>query len=76
VLVANLSQLFLFIVYGVEPDLTRGGGSIPVTLIFQEVLPIGKSDDGSHGQNEKIDRDNYISGSKVFAAYIYEVARN
>lgn len=75
--------MFLFIVYGVEPDLTRGGGSIPVTLIFQEVLgknimllPIGKSDDGSHGQNEKIDRDNYISGSKVFAAYIYEVARN
>lgn len=62
--------------------MTRGGGSIPVTLLFQEslgknimLLPIGRSDDGAHGQNEKIDRDNYILGAKVLAAYIYEVAQ-
>ena len=39
-------------VYGVEPDLTREGGSIPVTLTLQEatgknviLLPMGASDD-------------------------------
>lgn len=55
--------------FGVEPDLTREGGSIPVTLTFQEatgknvmLLPIGACDDGAHSQNEKIDRSNYING--------------
>lgn len=65
-----------------EPDLTREGGSIPVTLTFQEatgknvmLLPMGAADDGAHSQNEKIDKRNYIEGTKVMAAYIYEVAR-
>lgn len=51
------------VVFGVEPDLTREGGSIPVTLTFQEatgrnvmLLPIGSSDDGAHSQNEKLNR--------------------
>lgn len=58
--------------------MTREGGSIPVTLTLEEVtnksvilLPIGSGDDGAHSQNEKINRKNYINGSKVFAAYIY-----
>ena len=58
--------------------MTREGGSIPVTLTLQEVtkksvilLPIGSADDGAHSQNEKINRKNYIYGSKVFAAYIH-----
>ncbi|XP_063398329.1 cytosolic non-specific dipeptidase-like [Mytilus trossulus] len=69
-------------VFGVEPDLTREGGSIPVTLTFQEatgknvmLLPIGASDDGAHSQNEKIDRKNYINGAKVLGAYIKELAK-
>lgn len=64
--------------FGVEPDLTREGGSIPVTLTFEQqtgksvlLLPIGAADDGAHSQNEKIDRTNYLNGSKVFAAYIH-----
>ncbi|CAG2107590.1 unnamed protein product, partial [Medioppia subpectinata] len=68
-------------VYGVDPDLTREGGSIPVALTFEEVtgksvllLPIGGCDDCAHSQNEKIDRKNYISGTKVLAAYIYHLA--
>lgn len=39
------------------------GGSIPITLIFEEetkknivLLPMGRSDDGAHSQNEKLDR--------------------
>ena len=59
--------------FGVEPDLTREGGSIPVTLTFQEatgksviLLPIGGCDDGAHSQNEKINRSNYINGVRKF----------
>jgi nonspecific dipeptidase len=69
-------------VFGVDPDLTREGGSIPVTLTFQEatgknvmMLPLGRSDDGAHSQNEKIDRYNFINGIKVLAAYFEEVAK-
>lgn len=59
------SVLFIYflVVFGVEPDLTREGGSIPVTLTFQEatgrnvmLLPVGSSDDGAHSQNEKLNR--------------------
>ena len=56
-------------VYNVKPDLTREGGSIPVTLTLQKVtnknvllLPIGASDDGAHSQNEKINVSNFING--------------
>jgi len=69
-------------VYGVTPDLTREGGSIPVTLTFQEatgknvmLLPVGCGDDGAHSQNEKLNRRNYIMGTKLLAAYIDEVAK-
>lgn len=65
----NLNYPFCFVVFGVDPDLTREGGSIPVTLTFQEatgknvmLLPIGSCDDGAHSQNEKINRVNYING--------------
>jgi len=56
-------------VFGEEPDLTRAGGSIPVTLTLEELtgrnvmlLPIGACDDGAHSQNEKINLCNYIKG--------------
>jgi len=69
-------------VYGVEPDLTREGGSIPVTLTLQEatgknviLLPMGAADDGAHSQNEKIDIRNYIEGTKLLGAYAYELSR-
>lgn len=61
--------MLVFSVFGVDPDLTREGGSIPVTLTFQEatgknviLLPMGASDDGAHSQNEKIDKYNYMNG--------------
>lgn len=69
-------------VFKVKPDLTREGGSIPVTLSFQEatgkdvlLLPMGQSSDGAHSQNEKIAIRNYIEGIKVMAAYLFEVAK-
>ncbi|KAK9680218.1 Peptidase family M20/M25/M40 [Popillia japonica] len=69
-------------VYNVEPDLTREGGSIPITLALQQatgknviLLPVGAGDDGAHSQNEKIDIRNYIQGTKLLGAYLYEVGR-
>lgn len=70
------------LVYKVKPDLTREGGSIPVTLTFQEalkksvlLLPVGRSDDGAHSINEKLDRSNYINGIKLLATYLDEVGK-
>jgi len=69
-------------VYGVEPDLVRSGGSIPITLTLEEVtgkdvllLPMGACDDGAHSQNEKINLRNYIEGTKVMAAYLYQLSQ-
>ena len=69
-------------VYGVKPDMTREGGSIPVTLTFEEalgknvcLLPMGQGNDGAHSINEKLDRRNYIEGTKLLGAYLYEIAR-
>nr|CAI5834770.1 unnamed protein product [Callosobruchus analis] len=68
--------------YGVEPDMSREGGSIPVTMDLQQatgknvmLLPVGAGDDGAHSQNEKIDVRNYIEGTKLLAAYFYEVSQ-
>jgi len=67
-------------VYGVEPDYTREGGSIPVTLVFEDalkksvmLLPMGRADDGAHSINEKLDRTNYIQGIKLMAEYLEQV---
>ncbi|KAJ3622626.1 hypothetical protein Zmor_004433 [Zophobas morio] len=69
-------------VYGVEPDFTREGGSIPVALTFEKatgrnvlLLPLGRGDDGAHSVNEKIDESNYINGIKLLGAYLQEVSK-
>ncbi|POG69109.1 glutamate carboxypeptidase protein [Rhizophagus irregularis DAOM 181602=DAOM 197198] len=68
-------------VFKCKPDLTREGGSIPVTLTFQDalnknvlLLPMGRGDDGAHSTNEKLDRSNYIQGIKLLGTYLHEVA--
>ena len=68
-------------VWGVKPDLTREGGSIPVTLTFEQatgknvlLLPMGSSTDAAHSINEKLDRKNYIEGIKLLGAYLHYVA--
>ncbi|XP_054439872.1 beta-Ala-His dipeptidase [Pteronotus mesoamericanus] len=69
-------------VFGAEPDMIRDGSTIPVAQVFQDVLqksvlmlPLGAVDDGEHSQNEKINRRNYIEGSKVFAVFFLEMAQ-
>jgi Cys-Gly metallodipeptidase DUG1 len=68
-------------VFGVKPDMTREGGSIPVTLTFQEqlgknvlLLPMGSSTDGAHSINEKLDKRNYVEGTKLLGAYLHYLA--
>ncbi|KAI9007093.1 hypothetical protein BC832DRAFT_428417 [Gaertneriomyces semiglobifer] len=68
-------------VFGVTPDYTREGGSIPVTLTFQDalqknvmLLPMGRSDDGAHSVNESMMRFNYIEGIKLLGTYLHEVS--
>lgn len=60
------------LVYGMEPDMTREGCSIPVTITLQEatqkntlLLPYGACDDGAHSQNEKFNLSNYMNGVSV-----------
>ncbi|THV07038.1 Zn-dependent exopeptidase [Dendrothele bispora CBS 962.96] len=64
------------------PDMTREGGSIPVALTFADalgnndgvlLLPMGRGDDGAHSTNEKIDRSNFIEGTKLLGTYLYEI---
>lgn len=77
----NSSKKFQ-VVYGTEPDMTREGCSIPITLSLEEVtgknvmlLPIGACDDGAHSQNEKINTANYLRGTMLLIAYIHELGK-
>jgi acetylornithine deacetylase/succinyl-diaminopimelate desuccinylase-like protein len=67
-------------VYNEDPDMTREGGSIPVTLEFQNatkkpviLLPMGAADDGAHSQNEKLNVRNYIEGVKLLGTFLQEI---
>lgn len=69
-----------FKVHGIQPDLTREGGSIPLANWLQDglgvsvlLLPTGAADDGHHAQNEKYDKRNLINGIKVLGTYLFEL---
>ena len=70
------------LVYGKTPDYTREGGSIPITLTFAEslkknvlLLPMGRCDDGAHSTNEKLDKSNYMLGTRLLGEYLTEVGK-
>lgn len=69
-------------VYGVPPDYSREGGSIPITPALEEatgmnvlLLPIGASDDMAHSQNEKYNITNLVKGIKVLGLYLHELGQ-
>ncbi|EJD52020.1 CNDP dipeptidase [Auricularia subglabra TFB-10046 SS5] len=69
-------------VYKKTPDFTREGGSIPITISFSRalkvsvcLLPMGRGDDGAHSTNEKLDRSNYLQGTRLLGTYLWEVAQ-
>ncbi|OXA59701.1 Cytosolic non-specific dipeptidase [Folsomia candida] len=68
--------------YSQIPDMIREGGSVDKLMSFQEstgknivLLPMGASDDRAHAPNEKINKTNYIQGTKVFAAFLQEIGK-
>ncbi|KAI8824573.1 uncharacterized protein EV422DRAFT_520577 [Fimicolochytrium jonesii] len=68
-------------IWKVKPDYTREGGSIPVTLTFQEalnrsvlLLPMGTAADGAHSIDESIPTKNYVEGIKLLGTYLHEIA--
>lgn len=70
-------------VWNVKPDFTREGGSIPITLTFEQqlgtqvlLLPMGRGDDGAHSINEKLDVSNYINGCKTLGGYLHYYGRS
>ncbi|KAK7680914.1 Cys-Gly metallodipeptidase [Cerrena zonata] len=65
-------------VWNMKPDFTREGGSIPITLTFEQqlgtdvlLLPMGRGDDGAHSINEKLNIPNYINGCKTLGSYLH-----
>jgi nonspecific dipeptidase len=59
-------------IYGLTPDFTREGGSIPITSALEDctgmnviLLPVGACDDMAHSQNEKYNILNLMNGIKV-----------
>jgi Cys-Gly metallodipeptidase DUG1 len=38
------------------------------------LLPMGSSTDAAHSINEKLDKSNYIQGTKLLGAYLHYVA--
>ena len=69
-------------VYGVTPDYTREGGSIPITSMLEDatkmnvmLLPVGACDDMAHSQNEKYNRTNLVNAIKVLGVYINELGK-
>jgi acetylornithine deacetylase/succinyl-diaminopimelate desuccinylase-like protein len=58
--------------FGAEPVLVREGGSVPVTVDFQEALQpmlmltgFGLPDDALHSPNEKMDLEQYHRGTEM-----------
>lgn len=69
-------------VYGVKPDFTREGGSIPLTPALEDatgmnvlLLPVGACDDMAHSQNEKYNISNLMNGIKLLSSYIHELGK-
>jgi len=68
--------------FGAEPVFTREGGSIPVTVTFQEELDatsilmgFGLPDENAHAPDENLDLENFHAGVVTSAWFYTEYAR-
>jgi acetylornithine deacetylase/succinyl-diaminopimelate desuccinylase-like protein len=68
--------------YGRSPVLVREGGSVPVTVDFQQALGthllvtgFGLPDDGLHSPNERMSLDQYHRGTEMVIHLMDELAR-
>jgi succinyl-diaminopimelate desuccinylase len=67
--------------FGVAPVYTREGGSIPIVVVFSEVLGVdvlllgwGQGDDNAHSPNEKFSLADFHRGIKASARLWEELA--
>jgi len=67
--------------YQLSPNFIRDGGFLLAPSLFQEhlkknvlVLPIAKNDSGGCPINERISVENYIMGSQLMTAFMWEYA--
>ena len=67
--------------FGAEPVLVREGGSVPVTLDFQEALRpmlivtgFGLPDDALHSPNEKMNVEQYHLGTEFVLQLMEDLA--
>nr|ACO11201.1 Cytosolic non-specific dipeptidase [Caligus rogercresseyi] len=67
-------------VYGQDPDLIQDGECLPSVFVLDKIigknimiLPMGPLDMKSQKWTEKMNIDNFIEGSKVFASYLYHL---
>ncbi len=62
--------------WGVEPTLTRSGGSIPIIPFMEKLfgasaiaIGVGQNSDGAHSQNERIRVKNLVGAKEVLKRY-------
>jgi acetylornithine deacetylase/succinyl-diaminopimelate desuccinylase-like protein len=67
--------------YGSPPVFVREGGSVPVTVDFQQALHtnllvtgFGLPDDGLHSPNERMSLDQYHRGTEMVVHLMHELA--
>jgi acetylornithine deacetylase/succinyl-diaminopimelate desuccinylase-like protein len=76
------AQSALRIAFGKEPVFVRDGGSIPIVLLFQDILkaPVvlmgfGLPDENAHAPDENIHLENYFYGIQSAAHFYDEFAK-
>jgi acetylornithine deacetylase/succinyl-diaminopimelate desuccinylase-like protein len=69
-------------VFGKETALIRTGGSIPVSVDFEEAVGaplvisgIAQADDGAHSPNERLAVDNYVRGIEAVIRFICKLGQ-
>lgn len=72
----------LAMAFGTEPVFTREGGSIPITVKFEELLGLtsilmgfGLPDENAHAPDENLDLENLYGGVRAAAHFYHEFAK-
>lgn len=68
-------------VYGVPTSYTRGGGSVPIVAVFDEILNLpvvlmgfGLPDENFHAPNEHFHLENYDKGLETLCTYWFKLS--
>jgi acetylornithine deacetylase/succinyl-diaminopimelate desuccinylase-like protein len=69
--------------WGVEPTLTRSGGSIPIVPFMEKIFKapamgfgVGQESDGAHSQNERLRIKNLVGAKEVLKMILLKVGKS